>query len=66
MRISSGFLFFPSRTSCRPGPNRLNFRFHPDPERAMSDGFQSLTPPAFHTMMTECRKVAPAVGRQIS
>jgi 3-deoxy-7-phosphoheptulonate synthase len=38
---------------------------HPDPEKALSDGFQALTPPAFRQMMAECRKVAVAVGREM-
>jgi 3-deoxy-7-phosphoheptulonate synthase len=38
---------------------------HPDPEKALSDGFQALTPVAFRQMMSECRKVAVAVGREM-
>jgi 3-deoxy-7-phosphoheptulonate synthase len=36
---------------------------HPDPEKALSDGFQALTPSAFRQMMADCRKVAEALGR---
>ena len=38
---------------------------HPDPEKALSDGYQALTPPAFRQLMAECRKVAAAVGREM-
>src|SRR5260370_12599647 len=38
---------------------------HPDPCKALTDGFQALTPSAFRQMMAECRKVAEAVGRQL-
>ncbi len=30
----------------------------------MSDGYQTLTLPAFRQLMAECRKVAEAVGRE--
>ncbi|MEE3218775.1 MAG: hypothetical protein VX257_00855 [Planctomycetota bacterium] len=36
---------------------------HPDPARALSDGYQSLTFDEFGQMMQRCRKVAEAVGR---
>src|SRR5262249_50229930 len=38
---------------------------HPDPEKALSDGFQALTPGVFRDMMATCRKVAAALGRRI-
>jgi 3-deoxy-7-phosphoheptulonate synthase len=47
------------------GADGLMVEVHPDPEKALSDGFQALTPPAFRQMMTECRKVAAAVGREM-
>jgi len=43
----------------------LIVEIHPNPEVAMSDGFQALTPPAFRQMMQECRKIAAAVGREM-
>ena len=43
----------------------LIVEIHPDPEKALSDGFQALTPPAFRQMMVECKKVAVAVGREM-
>jgi 3-deoxy-7-phosphoheptulonate synthase len=41
----------------------LIVEIHPDPERALSDGFQALPPAAFRQMMADCRKVAVAMGR---
>src|SRR5207253_9003201 len=47
------------------GADGLIVEIHPDPEKALSDGFQALTPQAFTDMMQECRKVAKALGRQM-
>jgi 3-deoxy-7-phosphoheptulonate synthase len=47
------------------GADGLIVEIHPDPEKALSDGFQALTPPAFRSLMTQCRKVAEAVGRTL-
>jgi 3-deoxy-7-phosphoheptulonate synthase len=37
----------------------------PDPEKALSDGFQALTPACFRQLMSECRRVAEAVDRHM-
>jgi 3-deoxy-7-phosphoheptulonate synthase len=47
------------------GADGLIVEVHPDPEKALSDGYQSLTPAAFTRMMAECRKVAQALGRKM-
>src|SRR6202043_673402 len=47
------------------GADGLMIEIHPDPEKALSDGFQALTPPVFRQMMAECRRVAVAVGREM-
>jgi 3-deoxy-7-phosphoheptulonate synthase len=47
------------------GADGLIVEVHPDPEKALSDGYQSLTPAAFVKMMAECRKVAQALGRKM-
>jgi len=41
----------------------LILEVHPDPETAMSDGFQSLTFQQFDETMVRCRKVAEAIGK---
>ncbi|MCI0685304.1 MAG: 3-deoxy-7-phosphoheptulonate synthase [Gemmataceae bacterium] len=47
------------------GTDGLIVEVHPDPEKALSDGYQSLTPAAFLAMMADCRKVAQALGRRM-
>jgi 3-deoxy-7-phosphoheptulonate synthase len=54
-----------ARAAVAAGADGLMVEVHPDPEKALSDGFQALTPPAFRAMMAECRKVAAALGRQM-
>jgi 3-deoxy-7-phosphoheptulonate synthase len=44
----------------------LIIEVHPDPERALSDGVQSLYPDQFAQMMDQVRAIAPAVGRKIA
>src|SRR5438105_467095 len=47
------------------GADGLIVEVHPNPEKALSDGYQSLTPAAFTKMMADCRKVAQALGRKM-
>ena len=47
------------------GADGLIVEVHPDPETAMSDGYQSLNFRQFEELMTLCRRVAEAVGRAI-
>ena len=51
-----------ARAAVAAGADGLIVEIHPDPEKAMSDGFQALTPAAFRQMMAECRHVAEVVG----
>jgi 3-deoxy-7-phosphoheptulonate synthase len=44
----------------------LLIEVHPDPERALSDGAQSLYPDHFVQLMAEIRINAPAVGRPVA
>ncbi len=48
------------------GADGLIVEVHPDPETALSDGYQSLTFAQFEEMMTLCGKVAEAVGKRIA
>jgi 3-deoxy-7-phosphoheptulonate synthase len=52
-----------SAASVAAGADGLIIEVHPDPENAMSDGYQSLDPDQFRQTMALCRKVAEAVGR---
>jgi 3-deoxy-7-phosphoheptulonate synthase len=54
-----------ARAAVAAGCDGLMVEVHPDPENALSDGFQALTPAAFRQMMAECRRVAEAVDRRI-
>jgi 3-deoxy-7-phosphoheptulonate synthase len=54
-----------ARAAVAAGADGLIVEIHPDPEKALSDGYQALTPPAFKQMMAECRKVADAIGREL-
>ncbi|HVX41844.1 MAG TPA: 3-deoxy-7-phosphoheptulonate synthase [Gemmatimonadaceae bacterium] len=48
------------------GADGLIVEVHPDPERALSDGDQSLTPAAFSDLMTRAEAFAAAAGRTLS
>jgi 3-deoxy-7-phosphoheptulonate synthase len=54
-----------SRASVAAGADGLIVEVHPQPERAMSDGAQSLKPAVFAQLMTELRAVAQAIGRTV-
>jgi 3-deoxy-7-phosphoheptulonate synthase len=54
-----------ARAAVAAGADGLMIEVHPDPENAMSDGYQSLTPAAFSQLMAECRRVAAAVDRDL-
>ena len=54
-----------ARAAVAAGADGLIVEIHPDPEKALSDGFQALTPAAFRQMMAECRRVAEAVGKEL-
>ena len=50
----------------RPGADGLLVEVHPNPERALSDGAQSLYPEQFERMMRETRLIAEAIGRRVA
>jgi 3-deoxy-7-phosphoheptulonate synthase len=43
----------------------LIIEVHPDPERALSDGGQSLNFEQFAETMSKCRRIADALGRAL-
>ena len=51
-----------ARAAVAAGADGLIVEVHPDPEKALSDGFQALTPAGFRQMMAECRRIAEVVG----
>jgi 3-deoxy-7-phosphoheptulonate synthase len=54
-----------ARAAVAAGADGLIIEVHPDPERALSDGVQSLYPDQFAELMDEVRAIAPAVHRQV-
>jgi 3-deoxy-7-phosphoheptulonate synthase len=54
-----------ARAAVAAGADGLILEVHPDPEKAMSDGYQALLPAAFKQMMIDCRKIATALGMTI-
>lgn len=48
------------------GADGLMLEVHPNPEKAQSDGYQSLDFAQFQNTMALCRKVAEAVGKQMA
>ena len=55
-----------SRAAIAAGADGLLVEVHPAPEKALSDGEQSLKPAAFADLMREVRCIAPAVGRSVA
>jgi 3-deoxy-7-phosphoheptulonate synthase len=55
-----------ARAAVAAGADGLLIEVHNDPDHALSDGAQSLTPVEFAQLMTEIRIIAPAVGRRIA
>jgi 3-deoxy-7-phosphoheptulonate synthase len=47
------------------GAYGLLIEAHPDPDRALSDGAQSLRPEQFAELMRQLRIIAPAVDRTL-
>jgi 3-deoxy-7-phosphoheptulonate synthase len=54
-----------ARAAVAAGADGLMIEVHPDPDRALSDGAQSLSPEQFEELMRQLHAVALAVGRSI-
>jgi 3-deoxy-7-phosphoheptulonate synthase len=54
-----------ARAAVAAGADGLLIEVHHDPNRALSDGAQSLYPEQFTELMHQLRIIAPAVGRTI-
>jgi len=53
------------RAAVAAGADGLLLEVHPDPEHAMSDGAQSLTPAVLTQLMPQLKRIAQAIGRDI-
>ena len=54
-----------SRAAVAAGADGLMIEVHHDPDHALSDGPQSLTPEAFGRLVEELRQIAPVIGRRL-
>jgi len=54
-----------ARAAVAAGADGLLIEVHGDPDRALSDGAQSMFPHQFDRLMAELRIIAPAIGRSI-
>ena len=54
-----------ARAAVAAGADGLIIEVHCDPDRALSDGAQSMFPAQFDRLMAELRIIAPAIGRTI-
>lgn len=54
-----------ARAAVAAGADGLIVEVHDDPEHAMSDGSQTITPRMFEDLMRQCRRIAEAVDRTI-
>src|SRR6266851_7295374 len=55
-----------ARAAVAAGCDGLLIEVHPNPDKALSDGAQSLEPNSFTQLMAELRIIAPAIGRRIA
>jgi 3-deoxy-7-phosphoheptulonate synthase len=55
-----------ARASLAAGADALLIEVHHNPDKALSDGAQSLFPEQFAKLMDELRMIAPALGRKVA
>jgi len=54
-----------ARAAVAAGADGLIVEVHPEPERALSDGAQSLDPVQFASLMQDVGRIAEAIGRSV-
>ena len=54
-----------AKAAVAAGADGLLIEVHPNPEEALVDGLQSLTPDNFSKLMKELKAIAESVGRYI-
>jgi 3-deoxy-7-phosphoheptulonate synthase len=54
-----------ARASVAAGADGVIVEVHPNPEKAVSDGAQTLYPEQFEKLVSELRLIAPALGRRL-
>jgi 3-deoxy-7-phosphoheptulonate synthase len=55
-----------ARAAVAAGADGLMIEVHPRPDKALSDGAQSLTPEQFGELMKQCRAIAEVIGRRVA
>jgi 3-deoxy-7-phosphoheptulonate synthase len=55
-----------TRAAVAAGADGIMVEVHPDPDRALSDGAQSLFPDQFAQLMREVRMIAEVIGRRLA
>jgi 3-deoxy-7-phosphoheptulonate synthase len=55
-----------ARAAIAAGADGIMVEVHPEPDRALSDGGQSLYPEQFQQLVTEVASIAHAIGREIA
>ncbi len=54
-----------SRAAVAVGADGIVVEVHHDPNSALSDGPQSITPPMFEALVRDLRQIAPVIGRRL-
>jgi 3-deoxy-7-phosphoheptulonate synthase len=54
-----------ARASVAAGADGIIVEVHPNPDKAMSDGYQSMNFPQFTEMVDQCRRIAAAMDREL-
>ena len=54
-----------ARAAVAAGADGIMVEIHPDPDKALSDGPQSLTFAEFEALMNRCRIIATTIGRRM-
>jgi len=55
-----------ARAAVAAGADGLMIEVHPRPDKALSDGAQSLNPEQFAELMKQCRAIAEVIGRRVA
>jgi 3-deoxy-7-phosphoheptulonate synthase len=55
-----------ARAAVAAGADGIMVEVHPNPDSALSDGPQSLTPDQFAALVNRCRIIGTTLGRRIS
>jgi 3-deoxy-7-phosphoheptulonate synthase len=55
-----------ARAAVAAGADGIMVEMHPNPDKALSDGAQSLYPDQFGRLMVELRAIAAAIGREVA